>query len=706
MSTLSTLRRWFAPPVYGAEDLDRRARALWSIGWGTLLVAAVYLPAMMVLDPQSAVRRAGTLIGLAVVTITAHEASRRGHLFQASWAFVGLLLALFTQRAWITGGVHAPIAPLYLIIIMMGGVLLGGRGARYTAAGTVVGVVLLTVAELAQWIEPWQAFGSPIAMMLFLIIMIVLTVMLQRMVTRAFRANLDRARAEIAERERLQVRRTLALNAGQVVAWELDAATGMVRADEGVFKLFDLDGDPGAPFHVARIVERVHTDDLPAFAERVKRRVDQPDDQGPPAPLQFRIVRRDGTIRHALNASVILPKSAGAPPVVSGVTVDVTERRNAELERERLLHALRERIKELGLLHHVARATQRAALTDAELLHDVAQMLPAALQFPEVAAARATFGDVTAQSPGWRAAEWRLATTFNASGKQGVLEVVYTERRPDADDGPFLAEERALLNSVAEMLVAHLDSMRSRRELEELVATRTAELTESLAKLQQLEHLRDDLVKMIVHDMRGLLTVVMANLELAAPAVSGQPAEDIADATSAAQAVVDMANTLLDVSRMEEHQMPLSLAPCDLALVALASRDAVSGLDRSRAIDVTADGPVMAECDAALIRRVVDNLLSNSIKHTPAGGRITIEVTTVAGRARVAIRDEGHGVPPELRSRLFEKFVGSATKATGGTHSAGLGLAFCKLAVETHGGVISVAAAEPRGSVFWFELPA
>jgi signal transduction histidine kinase len=114
---------------------------------------------------------------------------------------------------------------------------------------------------------------------------------------------------------------------------------------------------------------------------------------------------------------------------------------------------------------------------------------------------------------------------------------------------------------------------------------------------------------------------------------------------------------------------------------------------------------VAVECDPDVICRVIQNLLSNAIKHTPAGGRIEASIAAAGGRVRVEVADEGAGVPPEARATLFEKFGAPRARADQKYHSAGLGLAFCKLAVEAHGGTIGITPRSPRGSVFWFELP-
>ncbi len=301
-------------------------------------------------------------------------------------------------------------------------------------------------------------------------------------------------------------------------------------------------------------------------------------------------------------------------------------------------------------------------------------------------------------------------------GMNGFEVCARVRERPEWRDIPviFLTALTDVSDKVKGFAAGGVDFITKPFQLDEVVARVTTHvalkrsrqsLAESLARLQTLESLRDDLVKMIVHDIRGLLMVVLSNLDMARPNITGQPAEDVADAMKAAHAVTHMANTLLDVSRLEEGKMPLGLEPFDLTVIAQESRDTLGALDTSRIIEVTSPGTVIATCDRHVIRRVIDNLVSNAFKHTPAGGRIEIELSVGQGRTRVAVKDNGPGVPEELRGRLFEKFAGVHTQGRKAVHSAGLGLAFCKLAVEAHGGSISVERAMPKGSIFAFELP-
>lgn len=256
---------------------------------------------------------------------------------------------------------------------------------------------------------------------------------------------------------------------------------------------------------------------------------------------------------------------------------------------------------------------------------------------------------------------------------------------------PFRMEE------VHARVRTHLALQRTSRELEQ-----------RNARLRELEQLRDDLVHMIVHDMRSPLMVLRGHLELLRQGgvgkLSADAEQDLRCALEATDHLKSMANELLDVSRLEEGKLPLSLEPHDLVALVGEVAEGIRVLDRERVIQVEGPKALLVTCDGRLLRRVVENLLSNAVKHTPAGGAIEVVITSPGERARVVVADHGPGIPAEERRRIFDKFTGATALREGTYHSAGLGLAFCKLAVEAHGGRIGVEPRKPRGSSFWFEL--
>jgi signal transduction histidine kinase len=102
---------------------------------------------------------------------------------------------------------------------------------------------------------------------------------------------------------------------------------------------------------------------------------------------------------------------------------------------------------------------------------------------------------------------------------------------------------------------------------------------------------------------------------------------------------------------------------------------------------------------------VIANLVANAMKFTPAHGQILVRVTADASGQNVSIADTGPGIPQEYHEKIFEKFGQAEASQAGAQRSSGLGLTFCKLAVEAHGGRIGVESAIGKGSTFWFTLP-
>jgi two-component system sensor histidine kinase/response regulator len=228
-------------------------------------------------------------------------------------------------------------------------------------------------------------------------------------------------------------------------------------------------------------------------------------------------------------------------------------------------------------------------------------------------------------------------------------------------------------------------------------------------ELQRLQTLRDGLVHMIVHDLRSPLTSVMGFIELLRTDATATPEERmkfISMAYVAATQMVELISSLLDINRLEAGEMPVDRQVVDLCLVADEAVRGLSGLAINRnLVQKAPQGAVMSNCDPALIRRVIGNLLGNALKFTPQSGSITLTVGRVDGRPWVEVADTGPGIPADFIGRVFDKFsqagAGRATKR----YSTGLGLTFCKLAVEAHGGTIGVTSEVGAGSRFSFQLP-
>src|SRR4051812_29919088 len=189
---MPSMLRWFAPPDLLRPEPRRRARALWLMSWPFLAIVASVLAVAVVVDPATIWRRAITVTAVAMLIAILHAISRAGRPVLASWILVIGLSIIVTQRAWITGGIHAPVAVFYVLFIIMASVLIGPRGGLVTAAVCVLGAVVLTLGTALEWLTPRPGAGSPLAGFVFVILAIGVSLVLQALVAvRSRRDGLD-----------------------------------------------------------------------------------------------------------------------------------------------------------------------------------------------------------------------------------------------------------------------------------------------------------------------------------------------------------------------------------------------------------------------------------------------------------------------------------------------------------------------------------
>jgi two-component system sensor histidine kinase/response regulator len=256
---------------------------------------------------------------------------------------------------------------------------------------------------------------------------------------------------------------------------------------------------------------------------------------------------------------------------------------------------------------------------------------------------------------------------------------------------PFQAAE------VRARVQAHLTIHRLQRDLER-----------QNDELRRLESLRDSLTHMIVHDLRSPLTSILGYLgllESGTDLTTDTVQTYSREAGYGVSAMLGLINSLLDVNALEAGQMRLQKEVSDLREVATRALKPLEGLTVGRDVSVRVpEEAVQTLCDPQIIERVIMNLLGNALKFTPRAGSVVIEVMRAGDRSRVEIRDTGRGIPPEYLERVFDKFQQVEARKERKMYSTGLGLTFCKLAVEAHQGRIGVDSTVGAGSTFWFEL--
>jgi NtrC-family two-component system sensor histidine kinase KinB len=234
-------------------------------------------------------------------------------------------------------------------------------------------------------------------------------------------------------------------------------------------------------------------------------------------------------------------------------------------------------------------------------------------------------------------------------------------------------------------------------------------ILQDITRIRRFDELRNDMVATVAHEFRTPLTSLRMAIHLCLEQAVGPVTEKQADLLYAAredcerlQAMVD---DLLDLSRIETGRVEMRKRPTSITALLEATLETHCVLSEERGVQlVVTPLPVDEEvlADPERVALVLSNLVSNALRHTPAGGQITLHAQPQNGWVRFEVTDTGAGIPKEYQPHLFEKFYRvPGTPADG----AGFGLFIAKEIVEGHGGEIGVKSAEGWGSTFWFTLP-
>lgn len=239
-------------------------------------------------------------------------------------------------------------------------------------------------------------------------------------------------------------------------------------------------------------------------------------------------------------------------------------------------------------------------------------------------------------------------------------------------------------------------------------------LNESYKKLDVLEKLKDSLTHMIVHDLNNPLMILSGNLQLLEMDLRNTLSEDeknyIRNALGTSQEMREMISNLLDISRMEEGKLKLNYEGVDTEVIIKEIADSMDILakegEKKIIVKVAANMPNIY-ADKNILKRIISNLIGNALKFTPTGADIEVAANynLKENNVIISVTDYGEGIPKEYLGRIFDKFVQVETKEVRGKGGKGLGLTFCKMAVEAHGGRIWVESELGKGSTFYFTIP-
>ncbi len=274
------------------------------------------------------------------------------------------------------------------------------------------------------------------------------------------------------------------------------------------------------------------------------------------------------------------------------------------------------------------------------------------------------------------------------------------------DGGSITEEDGNILSGFINKIVLLIENAQLKEELEEERELLVRKNEELLA----LEQMKEDLVNMIIHDLKGPLGEVMANLDLLSYVkLEDQDSECLDTAIQGSENLLQMILNMLDVRRMEEGKLKLHLETFDVCEFIEGVVENQKTLIKQKEMEVKTliDESVPAwVADRSLMERVLSNLLNNAIKYSHQGGKVEIRSKYDCGNKnlQMEVKDNGKGIPGEFQQKIFDKFSQVDSDFSDRKHSTGLGLTFCKMAVEAHQGKIWVES-WGRGSRFILLLP-
>jgi K+-sensing histidine kinase KdpD len=240
----------------------------------------------------------------------------------------------------------------------------------------------------------------------------------------------------------------------------------------------------------------------------------------------------------------------------------------------------------------------------------------------------------------------------------------------------------------------------ARVELTRMLAQRNLELIEA-------GRFRDDMTSMIIHDLKNPLTVILSNVDFVAesPELTDESCQDaLRDAQVGGQRILRLIANLLDLTRLESGTMQLVRTRVRVADVTrrLVAQRALMARTTGVNMEVHVPPVIEATLDPDLVTRVMENIVDNAFRYTPRDGRIVIRAAENQGLVEILIGNSGPAIPREARKTIFEKYGQSGKQ---GRMNLGLGLYFCRLAIEAHNGALTVEEGDGLPTVFAIRIP-
>ncbi|MCX6160068.1 MAG: PAS domain S-box protein, partial [Ignavibacteriae bacterium] len=385
-------------------------------------------------------------------------------------------------------------------------------------------------------------------------------------------------------------------------------------------------------------IEFVHPDDKGSVIDRYSRRI-----QGENISnrYHFRIIQKDGSALW-MEISAVLIKWKGNVASLNFM-IDISERKQAE-------EALRERVKELNCLYAINGLIEKEDSIE-KILQGTADLIPNYWLHSEITCVRIIFEGRQYQSGNFRETDWKMSAGLKSDGKPvGVIDLCYLEERTIRDEGPFLKEERNLINAIAE-------------KLERVIERKLAEeaLRESLLKAEESDRLKTAFINNISHEVRTPLNGILGFGQLLAePDISaGDKAKYLDVLNKSGYRLINTITDIMDISLivsggMGVHKKTYNVKQL-LEEIRLTFRKQCTEKNLSLSLH-TPEKNNEIHTDAELLGKILSHLLDNAVKFTDSGG-ITFGCTIDSNSFRFFVRDTGVGIKPTVRNRIFDNFM-------------------------------------------------
>lgn len=305
------------------------------------------------------------------------------------------------------------------------------------------------------------------------------------------------------------------------------------------------------------------------------------------------------------------------------------------------------------------------------------------------------------------------------SGRE-VVVLLQAERPLSETDRSLVEIFGSRLSIAFDNVILYQQLQQANTQLEDRVAQRTRALMQAnrrlsaqWLRLQRANGFKNEILGTVAHDLKNPLSVILGRTEMLTELIAAASSRDninaqvdhIRDATKRLTSMVDH---LISDAMADAFDITIRREPVDIAALVGEVTDANQPLavNKQQSITVSAAPNLIAACDADRIREAIDNLISNAIKYSPVGGKISVQVGQESNKTVIRVVDEGAGLSPEDIGRLFGRFQRLSAKPTAGESSTGLGLSIVKRIVDMHGGeVIANSAGPGQGATFTITLP-